>query len=264
MEAKLLVLAPAEIAGTEFQLKLPATLGRGKDAKIKLVHGQISRVHCEVSEQNEQLVVRDLGSLNGTFIDGERITETVLKPGSLLNVGAVTFKAVYGIMPVEGDDSTVDIGPRKTTDTVTNTSTVMNDQIPFFAVPAAAPVEDELPDFSALPQTMMQPPGKPVPSGVVVKAQPANDELPNFAAMAPAAPPMAAPAVATPVVATPVAVTPVAAAPVVAVPAAPVIGPPPTETKAADDVDNWLGIDEEKADLPADDDDLQAFFKQIK
>ncbi len=172
-------------------------------------------------------------------------------------------------MPVEGDDSTVDIGPRKTSDTVTNTSTVMNDQIPFFAVPVAAPVNDELPNFSALPQTMMQPPGKSVPSGAVVKAHPVADELPDFTALTPTnSQPVTAPVVATPVV--PVAPAKPAApavppAPIdPATPAGPVIGPPPTETKAADDVDNWLDIDETPADLPADDDDLQAFFKQIK
>jgi hypothetical protein len=40
-------------------------------------------------------MVRDLGSLNGTFINNQRITESVIEPGELLTIGAVTFRAVY-------------------------------------------------------------------------------------------------------------------------------------------------------------------------
>jgi hypothetical protein len=44
-----------------------------------------------------QLMVRDLGSLNGTFVGSARITsDSTLEPGSLLSVGPVTFRASYG------------------------------------------------------------------------------------------------------------------------------------------------------------------------
>ena len=41
-------------------------------------------------------MVRDLGSLNGTFIGSERVTEALLPAGGLLTVGTVTFRALYG------------------------------------------------------------------------------------------------------------------------------------------------------------------------
>jgi pSer/pThr/pTyr-binding forkhead associated (FHA) protein len=55
----------------------------------------VSRRHCELREANGQLRVRDLGSLNGTFVGRERVDEAVLWPGDLLTVGTVTFRAIY-------------------------------------------------------------------------------------------------------------------------------------------------------------------------
>ena len=96
MKAKLIIVG-ADIKPGEYKLKLPAVLGRGKEASLKLVHALVSRQHCEIFETEGQLMVRDLGSLNGTFVAGQRIAEAVpLLPGELLTVGSVTFRADYG------------------------------------------------------------------------------------------------------------------------------------------------------------------------
>ena len=60
-------------------------------------HPLVSRQHCEVFEADGLLMVRDLGSLNGTFVGETRIAEQAMpvKPGDLLTVGPVTFRAVY-------------------------------------------------------------------------------------------------------------------------------------------------------------------------
>ena len=50
--------------------KLPVVLGRNPDADVLLDDRWISRVHCEISEINGTLVVRDLGSQNGTLVNG--------------------------------------------------------------------------------------------------------------------------------------------------------------------------------------------------
>ena len=71
-------------------------IGRGSDVKLTLPHPLVSRRHCELFEREGQLVVRDLGSLNGTFVDSKRIDEDeALEPGRLLTIGTVTFRAVY-------------------------------------------------------------------------------------------------------------------------------------------------------------------------
>ena len=94
MDVKLVVVG-GDAKATEVKLKLPAIIGRGRDATLTLPHPLVSRKHCEIFESDGYLVVRDMGSLNGTFINDERITEAVLPPGDLLRLGTVTFRAAY-------------------------------------------------------------------------------------------------------------------------------------------------------------------------
>lgn len=94
MDAKLVVVA-GDTESTEVKLRLPSVLGRGREATLTVPHPLVSRQHCEIFEKDGFLVVRDLGSLNGTFIDDERISEAVLHDGALLTIGTVTFRAVY-------------------------------------------------------------------------------------------------------------------------------------------------------------------------
>jgi hypothetical protein len=57
----------------------------------------VSRKHCELSERDGRLIVRDLGSLNGTFIGEARISDaTTLPPGGKVTIGGVTLQAIYG------------------------------------------------------------------------------------------------------------------------------------------------------------------------
>lgn len=102
-----LVVVGGEVKTAEIKLRLPSTIGRGRGATIMLPHPLVSRQHCELFETEGRLMVRDLGSLNGTFINNERISEAALPPGELLTVGAVTFRAVYEAGdangPPEGD-----------------------------------------------------------------------------------------------------------------------------------------------------------------
>jgi predicted component of type VI protein secretion system len=60
-----------------------------------LAHPLVSRQHCELYEADGQLMVRDLGSLNGTFVNNQKVSEAPLPPGELLTIGTVTFRAVY-------------------------------------------------------------------------------------------------------------------------------------------------------------------------
>ncbi len=70
----------------------PLTIGRGNDADIKLNDDLISRNHCKVSILNDQLIVEDLGSTNGTLIDGKTISCQVLKFDERLQVGPYVMK----------------------------------------------------------------------------------------------------------------------------------------------------------------------------
>ncbi len=71
------------------------TLGRHDDCLIRIKSSQVSRRHCEIVEVGGKLMVRDLGSSNGTFVNGKRVLgQQPLKPGDELTVGAVTLRVV--------------------------------------------------------------------------------------------------------------------------------------------------------------------------
>jgi pSer/pThr/pTyr-binding forkhead associated (FHA) protein len=95
MQAKLVVVEPATESAV-YHVSLPLTIGRGTEATVKLVHALVSRQHCELFEDRGRLMVRDLGSRNGTFVGGKRIEVAPLPPNELLTIGSVTLRAVYG------------------------------------------------------------------------------------------------------------------------------------------------------------------------
>lgn len=95
MKAKLVVVG-GDAKTQEVNLKLPTVIGRGKGSSLIVPHALVSRKHCEIFEREGILIVRDLNSMNGTYINNYRIQgEQPLHPGELLTLGNVTFRAVY-------------------------------------------------------------------------------------------------------------------------------------------------------------------------
>ncbi len=95
MEVKLEVVRGAKPVA--LTLRLPTIFGRGGDSKIKLPASTVSRIHCELYEYEGQLVVRDLGSSNGTFVNGHKINAaTFLTAEDELTVGPVTLRPTSG------------------------------------------------------------------------------------------------------------------------------------------------------------------------
>lgn len=94
MEVKLIVV-DGKSNRRQVKLKLPADIGRSRQAKLTIGHARVSRQHCQLVERNGFVVVKDLGSLNGTFVDGDRVTEAVIKPGERLTIGPLTFQVDY-------------------------------------------------------------------------------------------------------------------------------------------------------------------------
>ena len=79
------------------RLKLPANkevvVGRDESCTLRLVTGDVSRKHCAIRVTDEGIWVRDLGSSNGTIVNGFRIVqETLLKPGDTLRIGPMVFQ----------------------------------------------------------------------------------------------------------------------------------------------------------------------------
>lgn len=83
--------------------KLPVVIGRDEGVKFRVPTPAVSRKHCELLEDDGELVVRDLGSSNGTYVNGKRIKQTELSPGDLLAVGGIVFVVRIDGFPKEID-----------------------------------------------------------------------------------------------------------------------------------------------------------------
>lgn len=90
--AKLVVVTQG-LAGLSHEVTdLTVTIGRADKNTFQIVESSVSGRHCEVRLKGDELAVRDLDSTNGTFADGKKITEAVLKPGQILRVGEVDLR----------------------------------------------------------------------------------------------------------------------------------------------------------------------------
>lgn len=67
-------------------------IGRGAYCDLFIDHASVSFAHCEVALEPEGMMVRDLGSTNGTFIDGVRIRHAPIQVGQTLTVGSVPVR----------------------------------------------------------------------------------------------------------------------------------------------------------------------------
>jgi pSer/pThr/pTyr-binding forkhead associated (FHA) protein len=68
------------------------TVGRVEDNTFQIADPSVSSHHCEALLRGGEVVIRDLNSTNGTFINDAQITESVLKPGQKLRLGQVELK----------------------------------------------------------------------------------------------------------------------------------------------------------------------------
>ena len=72
------------------ELKLGVNrFGRGADNDFQIPHPTVSTEHCEVLLRDGQIIVRDCGSTNGTYLDDEPVCEQVMRPGQVLRLGEV-------------------------------------------------------------------------------------------------------------------------------------------------------------------------------
>ena len=67
------------------------TIGRNAGSTVAIKEESVSEHHCEIFNRNGQVMVKDLGSATGTFVDGQRVVEATLKPQQTLRVGSVEF-----------------------------------------------------------------------------------------------------------------------------------------------------------------------------
>jgi DNA-binding NtrC family response regulator len=104
-----LVLLDTERAGTVFPLSgEELRIGKAPDNDVVIDHPTVSRNHLIIRRQGDRFLVEDLGSTNGTFLDGAQVREAYLRPGVLLEVGDVRLRFSPQVAPVQIDPSAED------------------------------------------------------------------------------------------------------------------------------------------------------------
>lgn len=142
------------------EIKLPGatfSVGRGDDCDLRPKSDAISRRHCELSERDGEIWIQDLGSKNGTLVNGERISgPRQLHGGETLKIGKLEFELVMSeSAPVADDAETI----RSSSQTVVGTEAS--------AIPTEVPTETRVQEASTrvLNQNDLLPPGgKPTKS----------------------------------------------------------------------------------------------------
>ena len=80
-------------------------IGRSSDLDMVLVEDMVSRKHARIAMQSDQIWIEDLGSTNGTFVNGEKIKRARLKEGDRVLIGTSILKLIAGDAPRDGMDA---------------------------------------------------------------------------------------------------------------------------------------------------------------
>lgn len=152
----------------------PLSIGRSREADIPLLDDKVSRIHCGIRLSDGEFYLKDLKPRNGTFVNGQRVEDTVkLKPGDRIQVGSTVFvletssekeNAAKGIAAVQ---NSMDDGKGYTTilkEIVEDLPVAASEE-----KPAAKPVIQARPSIkiSATPQTDEKPAEKPAGPGKI-------------------------------------------------------------------------------------------------
>ena len=81
-------------SGSQRNFPLPSAvtvIGRRRRCDLCIPLTSVSRRHCQLNQDDGMLKVRDLGSRNGTILNGKRIDEAVVQPGDSIRIGPLTF-----------------------------------------------------------------------------------------------------------------------------------------------------------------------------
>jgi pSer/pThr/pTyr-binding forkhead associated (FHA) protein len=89
-------LIPAD-GGNPIEISRDLTLvGRKEDCDLCLDHKSVSKMHCVIVKTDGLLLLRDLGSTNGTRVNGQRVRRAALLPNDLLAVANFKFRVYLG------------------------------------------------------------------------------------------------------------------------------------------------------------------------
>ena len=107
MELKL-ILVKGEPKGKEIVMTAAKTvIGRDAECDVVIASPKVSRKHCRVELGKDGAALVDEGSGNGTFVNGEKVTRSKLKPGDKVSIGPLGF-----VVEIDGDRGAAGEGQR--------------------------------------------------------------------------------------------------------------------------------------------------------
>ena len=107
-----LVLMTKDGAQKEFHLPSAVTIiGRRQDCDLCIPLMNVSRRHCEINQDEGKLKVRDLGSKNGTFVNGTKVDQTEVSQGDQISIGPIEF--VLTMSKMENSSSAIMSAPNE-------------------------------------------------------------------------------------------------------------------------------------------------------
>jgi hypothetical protein len=182
MLAQLEVIAGAD-RGLVFPLSpdAPLVVGRGRQTVTRLSDPRVSRMHCQVELRGADIFIKDLDSVGGTLVNDRAVTEQLLRPGDVIQIGETKLRlecaelADQQTLPPErpGEDLPMALPvdatppPKKSRKTaIRPTPLPPSDHPPVEALPAAIPVSEAPP--AAIPITDGLPPAMQAPQALKI------------------------------------------------------------------------------------------------
>ncbi|MGL6076930.1 MAG: FHA domain-containing protein [Fimbriiglobus sp.] len=104
MRARLVPIDNAPLIDLEKELTL---IGRSEDCDIRIDHKSVSKLHCVLVKTDGLIILRDLGSTNGTRVNGQRVRRAALLPNDHLAIAAFRYKVKFGEVPDDVDDADI-------------------------------------------------------------------------------------------------------------------------------------------------------------
>ena len=99
MTARLIPLG----AGSPVDLSVPIVLlGRSAECDVRFEDASVSDLHCVIVSADGVLLLRDLGSANGTHVDGKQCRRAILLPGAELRIGELPFRVECSLVDEMG------------------------------------------------------------------------------------------------------------------------------------------------------------------
>ncbi len=171
----------------------PLTIGRAADNTVVIASPRASRHHAHIRREGASFVLYDLGSANGTLVNGQRVQRAVLQPGDLIDIGDEVFRFEAGYQ----QDATLLSAPQAPPPAYP--SQPQPSPYPPQAQPPAYPPQPQAPPPAYPPQLQaqpqMRPPAPPYPPQSAASSYPQQTPAQGYPGYGPPAghPPMYAP-----------------------------------------------------------------------